>query len=202
MPPGAGKFETDMIIHPHTLIRGYCQGIFPMADPDTGEVSWFTADPRGILDLDEFHVPQRLQRIVKRQVFSVTVDTAFEQVIRSCAQRENSWISEDLVQSYLQLHQLGYAHSVETWKDGALAGGLYGVSLGGAFFGESMFHRVSNASKVALVFLVERLKERGYVLLDTQMVTRHMEQFGAKYISRREYLRRLARALKKQCSFV
>ncbi len=190
-----------MSIHPYTLIAAYCQGVFPMADPETGEVSWFTADPRGILDLDEFHVPQRLQRIIKRQVFSITVNAAFEQVIRSCAQREDSWISEDIVQSYLQLHELGYAHSVEAWKDDTLAGGLYGVSIGGAFFGESMFYRVSNASKVALVLLVERLKERGYVLLDTQMVTRHMEQFGAKYISQPEYLRRLQRALKKNCSF-
>lgn len=191
-----------MVIHPHTLITAYCQGIFPMADPETGEVSWYTADPRGILDLDEFHVPRRLQRIVKQRMFSITVDTAFEQVIRGCAQREDSWISEDIVQSYLQLHEWGYAHSVEAWKDDTLAGGLYGVSIGGAFFGESMFHRVSDASKVALVFLVERLKERGYVLLDTQMVTSHMAQFGAKYISQAEYLRRLQRALKKQCRFV
>ncbi|MCS6860540.1 MAG: leucyl/phenylalanyl-tRNA--protein transferase, partial [Abditibacteriales bacterium] len=196
-----GRFQTAMIIPPHTLITAYCQGVFPMADPETGEVSWFTADPRGVLDLEEFHVPQRLQRLIKKRVFSITVDTAFEQVIRGCAQRADSWISEGLVRSYLQLHALGYAHSVEAWKDGTLAGGLYGVSIGGAFFGESMFHRVSNASKVALVFLVERLKERGYVLLDTQMVTRHMAQFGAKYISQAEYLRRLARALRKDCRF-
>ncbi len=196
-----GKNETAMMIPPETLIAGYCQGYFPMADPWSGEVSWFTADPRGVLNLDEFHVPQRLRRVVRQGTFAVTVNAAFEKVIRACGQRADSWISEDIVQSYLELHRRGYAHSVEAWKDDQLAGGLYGVSIGGAFFGESMFHRVNNASKVALVFLVERLKERGYLLLDAQMVTPHMQQFGAKYISQREYLRRLGRALQQSCSF-
>jgi leucyl/phenylalanyl-tRNA--protein transferase len=173
-----------------------------MADPDTGEISWFTANPRGVLELDEFHVPQRLRRVVKQGVFSVTVNEVFEEVMRGCAERAGSWISEEIVQSYLTLHEEGYAHSVETWQDGQLAGGLYGVSIGGAFFGESMFHRVSNASKVALVHLVERLKERGYLLLDTQMVTSHMSQFGTKYVSQREYFRRLEQALRQDRSFV
>jgi leucyl/phenylalanyl-tRNA--protein transferase len=189
------------MIPPHVLIEGYRQGMFPMADSETGEISWFTADPRGVLDLDTFHAPKRLQRIVKQQVFVVTINAAFERVMRGCAERENSWISEDIVRSYVELHRRGYAHSVEAWRDDQLAGGLYGVSIGGAFFGESMFHRVSNASKVALVFLVERLKERGYLLLDTQMVTDHMGQFGATYISRRQYFQRLERALRKNCSF-
>ena len=148
---------------------------------EDGEIGWFSPDPRGIIPLDTFHVPARLARIVRSGRFEIRVDTAFESVMRACAERpdDGTWISEDIVQSYLALHRLGLAHSVEAWRRGALVGGLYGVHLGGAFFGESMFHRETDASKVALVALVDRMQRRGFALLDTQWVTPHLEQFGA-----------------------
>jgi len=178
------------------LIDAYRQGIFPMAVED-GEIAWFSPDPRGILPLDAFHYSGRLARTMRSGRFEIRVDTAFEAVIRGCAERddeEGTWISEEIIESYEQLARLGAAHSVEVWQDGALAGGLYGVHLGGVFFGESMFHRKADASKVALVTLVERLRARGFLLLDTQWVTPHLEQFGAIEVPRAEYLRMLEKA--------
>jgi leucyl/phenylalanyl-tRNA--protein transferase len=172
------------------------------------EISWYSPDPRGIIPLDEFHVPARLRRVVGRGTFRVEVNTAFEQVIRACAEAERdpgqggTWITSEIIESYCALHELGFAHSVETWSAGRLAGGLYGVALGGAFFGESMFHRVTDASKVALVALVERLRSRGFTLLDTQWVTEHLQQFGAREIPRREYMQRLEESLRLEVSFV
>lgn len=189
------------LIPPQVLLDAYSQGFFPMAESREGEVHLYTANPRGILDLDQFHVSQRLCRQLQKEPFSLTVDRCFEAVVRACAEREDTWISEEMILSYVAFHGLGYAHSVEAWKNGELAGGLYGVSLGAAFFGESMFHRVPNASKAALVFLVNRLKERGYLLLDTQMITPIMAQFGAVEISRQEYLHRLEAALEVPCHF-
>jgi leucyl/phenylalanyl-tRNA--protein transferase len=190
------------MIDPALLVRAYREGIFPMALED-GDLGWFSPDPRGILPIEEFHAPSRLMRVVRQRVFEVRIDTAFETVMRACAARdEGSWISEDIVASYGALHRLGLAHSVETWQDGELVGGLYGVHLGGAFFGESMFHRVTDASKVALVALVDRLARRGFELLDTQWVTPHLRQFGATEIPRAEYLRRLKRALGRECAFL
>jgi leucyl/phenylalanyl-tRNA--protein transferase len=174
---------------------------------DEHEISWYSPDPRGIIPLDAFHVPGRLARVVRRGGFRVEIDTAFEQVIRACAEAERdpsqggTWITEEIIESYCALHDLGHAHSVETWSEGSLAGGLYGVVLGGAFFGESMFHRVTDASKVALVALVERLRSRGFTLLDTQWVTEHLRQFGAREISRREYMERLSESLRLDVSF-
>ncbi len=188
-------------IDPLTLLQAYAQGYFPMADSRTGKLAWYTADPRGVLDLGAFHVPRRLGRTVRQGKYEVRVNTDFEGVVRGCAGREDTWISEAIVQSYLALHRLTYAHSVESWLGGELVGGLYGVSLGGAFFGESMFARATDASKVALVALVERLRARGYALLDTQMVTSHMEQFGATTIPLHAYLERLDTALRLRCLF-
>jgi leucyl/phenylalanyl-tRNA--protein transferase len=190
------------VIDPALLVRAYREGIFPMA-LDDGEIGWFSPDPRGVIPLETFHVPARLARVVRSGRFDVRIDTAFEAVMRSCAQRpdDGTWISEEIIDSYLALFRLGLAHSVEAWRRGELVGGLYGVSLGGAFFGESMFHRETDASKVALVALVDRLKRRGFVLLDTQWVTEHLEQFGATEIPREEYLRRLAMALRRDCVF-
>ncbi len=188
------------------LLTAYAAGWFPMA-VDGGEIRWFSPDPRGILPLDTFHVSSRLARVVRSGRFEVRIDTAFEDVIRACAEAERdgedpgTWISEDIIESYVALHRAGAAHSVETWRDGRLAGGLYGVSLRGAFFGESMFHRETDASKVALAALVERLRARGFELLDTQWVTPHLEQFGAIEISRDEYLARLHAALDIDTSF-
>jgi leucyl/phenylalanyl-tRNA--protein transferase len=191
------------VIPSELLLRAYREGIFPMA-LDDGEIGWFSPDPRGIIPIDTFHVPARLARVVRSGRFSIEVDAAFVDVMRACADRsdgDGTWISEDIVESYAALHAIGRAHSVEAWRDGRLVGGLYGVHIGGAFFGESMFHRETDASKVVLVALVERLRERGFTLLDTQWVTPHLAQFGAMEIARDEYLRRLGDAIRRRCSF-
>ena len=189
------------------LLAAYANGWFPMAD-DEGRIGWYSPDPRGILPLETFHVPARLQRVMRREPFRIQIDMAFETVIRACAASERgamepgTWISEEIVESYCALHARGYAHSVETWEGDRLVGGLYGVALGGAFFGESMFHRATNTSKVALVALVERLTARGFALLDTQWVTDHLRQFGAIEIPRARYLERLDAALSIRTTFV
>jgi leucyl/phenylalanyl-tRNA--protein transferase len=192
------------VLDPVLLVAAYRQGVFPMAVED-GTIAWFSPDPRGVIPLDTFHVSSRLARVVRRGTFTIRIDHDFERVIRACADRgevPSTWISEEIVASYVELARLGLAHSVEAWQDGELAGGLYGVHIGGAFFGESMFHRVTDASKVALVALVERLRARGFTLLDTQWITPHLQRFGAVEIPRREYLRRLADAIARPCRFV
>lgn len=184
------------------LLYAYSVGIFPMAD-DEGEIHWFAPDPRAVICLDAFKVSRSLRALRRRDVFEVTVNRAFDAVIQGCADRgERTWISEEIKEAYRALHRLGFAHSVEAWQDQRLAGGLYGVAIRGAFFGESMFHCVSNASKIALVHLVERIKERGLVLLDVQFMTEHLRRFGAVEIPRAEYERRLQHALSLSCSFV
>ena len=188
-------------IEPELLLRAYSLGWFPMGTGRRGRIEWFSPDPRGILPIESFHAPSRLKRVVRQSRFDVRTDTAFESVMRACAARDETWITEDIVHTYVALHGLGLAHSVETWQDGVLVGGLYGVSMGWAFFGESMFHSVTDASKVALVALVERLRSRGFVLLDTQWVTPHLQQFGAIEIRRSDYLERLAAALPLECRF-
>lgn len=185
------------------LLTAYASGWFPMAVAE-GEIRWYSPDPRGIIPLDTFHVPSRLARSLRKAGFEIRVDTDFRGVITACAMREDSdgnWIDGEIIESYCGLHAAGFAHSVETWKDGVMVGGLYGVSLQGAFFGESMFHNVSDASKAALVALVERLRAGGYTLLDTQWVTEHLLQFGAVEIPRRRYLRMLDAALKVDATF-
>jgi len=171
---------------------------------DDGRIGWFSPDPRGVLPLEAFRTPSRLARVIRQGSFEIAVDRDFEGVIRGCGERpdDGTWISEDIVQSYVTLHERGFAHSVETWQDGRLVGGLYGVHLGGAFFGESMFHRVTDASKVALAALVERLQTRGFALLDVQWVTPHLARFGAVEIPRVEYLGRLEAALRLDCTFL
>lgn len=160
-------------------------------------IRWYSPDPRGILPLDDFHVPRRLARTLRQGQFRVTRDAAFARVIRACAadRDEGTWINSEIVETYTALHERGVAHSIEVWRGGELAGGLYGVGLLGAFFGESMFHTATDASKVALAALVDHLRARGFVLLDVQWVTPHLQRFGAIEIPRREYLRRLRRAL-------
>jgi leucyl/phenylalanyl-tRNA---protein transferase len=175
---------------------------------DDGVVRWYSPDPRGIIPLERFHVPARLRRVVRSGRFEIAIDRAFAEVIRACAAAERepddpgTWISEEIEESYLALHREGAAHSVEAWQHGRLVGGLYGVALGGAFFGESMFHRATDASKVALVALVERLRVRGFTLLDTQWVTGHLEQFGAIEVRRADYLRLLEASLRRPARFV
>jgi len=173
-----------------------------------GEIRWFSPDPRGIIPLDTFQIPRRLARTWRAGRFEIAIDRGFAEVMAACAtitrdpEDPGTWITQEIVDSYVALHRLGLAHSVEAWRGGQLAGGLYGVALGGAFFGESMFHRETDASKIALIALVERLNARGFRLLDTQWSTPHLEQFGAIEIPRREYLRRLDRALRATCTFV
>ena len=192
-------------LDPQTVLSAYAQGVFPMGDRD-GQVRWYTADPRGVLPLDEgFHVPKTLaQRCRNPSGFDVRFDFDFAATMRACRDEraaDGTWINQKLITAYTRLHTLGFAHSVETWWDGELAGGLYGVSLGGAFFGESMFHRRTDASKIALVALVQRLRERGFVLLDAQASTAHLKRFGCVELPAAEYLRRLGAALQVKCDF-
>jgi leucyl/phenylalanyl-tRNA--protein transferase len=217
------------MLAPELLCMAYRQGIFPMAVDTAGTIGWFAPDPRGIIPLDDrFHVPHGLRRTLKKNRYAVTFDQDFEGVIRACAtlRKDGNWISEEIIQSYTQLYRQGYAHSVEVWSachlersEGSLGGkpeiprsarndiprrlvgGLYGVHLGGAFFGESMFHRETDASKVALVALVERLRAGKFALLDTQWLTPHLAQFGTYEITRGQYLRRLRAALALDCRF-
>jgi len=168
-----------------------------------GELGWFSPDPRALIPLDDrFHIPGGLKRRLRRNPFTCTVNQAFTRVIQTCATAHGpTWISKEIIHAYTALHRIGHAHSVEVWQDATLAGGLYGVSLGGAFFGESMYHRATDASKVALVFLVERLRSRGYRILDTQWTTPHLMQFGTYTIPREVYLRKLQSAVRLSCRF-
>ncbi len=195
-----------LTLTPELLLRAYAAGIFPMAESaDSKELLWFDPPLRGILPLDGFHVPRSLRKIVRRRVFQVKVDTAFRDVVIACgeptADRPNTWINEDILNAYAALHERGYAHSVECWRDGRLVGGLYGVALGAAFFGESMFSRETDASKVALVHLVARLVRGRFGLLDTQFVTSHLARFGAVEISRIRYKRLLNAAVSREARF-
>lgn len=196
------------MIETSVLIAAYAQGIFPMSlgEDQGGEIGWFSPDPRGIIPLDTFSIPRRLARVIRQGRFDVRFDTAFEAVMRACAadrrgDKEGTWISEEIIESYVALHARGLAHSVECWREGQLVGGLYGVHLGSAFFGESMFHTETDASKVALAALAERLRERGFTLLDTQWITPHLEQFGAIEIPKGQYLERVSNALVNRVGF-
>jgi leucyl/phenylalanyl-tRNA---protein transferase len=191
---------------PDLLLRAYAAGIFPMAeDAEESELFWVDPEQRGVLPLDRFHLPRRLRRTLRQEIFEVSCDSAFGAVVRGCAEprpeRPKTWINDEIFRLYSELFELGYAHSVECWHAGELVGGLYGVSLGSAFFGESMFSRVSEASKVALAQLVARLRLGGFRLLDTQFVTTHLERFGAVEIPRRQYHRQLAEAIELDAYF-
>ncbi|MCU0353200.1 MAG: leucyl/phenylalanyl-tRNA--protein transferase [Cytophagales bacterium] len=187
------------------LLYAYSHGIFPMADGRNGEVHWYSADPRAIIPLDTYRPQRSLRPILNRNIFEVRRDTAFEPVMRRCAAPrptdENTWISEEMVDVYTQLHRMGYAHSVEAWQDGQLVGGLYGVAMGGAFFGESMFTVRSNASKVAFHHLVLHLRGQGFELLDTQFINDNVKRYGAIEIPASEYMRLLEMALSRPVSF-
>ncbi len=195
-----------MRLTPATLLKAYANGIFPMAESRNSTVlHWMDPPLRGILPLETFHIPRRLRRTVRQRRFAIRCDTAFEPVLRACAAPRNghfeSWINDEIRLLFLALHRAGNAHSIECWLDGRLAGGLYGLAIGGAFFGESMFSRAPDASKVALVYLIARLKLGGYTLLDTQFVTEHLRQFGACEIPRASYRARLADAMTRAANF-
>ena len=182
-------------IPPEVLLGAYAQGVFPMAHE--GEIQWFSPPSRGLIPLDDrFHIPHGLKRALKRQPFEVRWDTAFREVMLACADREETWIDEVILESYCHLHQLGHAHSVECWDEEGLQGGLYGVALPGVFFGESMFSRKTDASKIALVALVENLRARNFQLLDTQWMTAHLRQFGGYELTRKQYHAALSEALR------
>jgi leucyl/phenylalanyl-tRNA---protein transferase len=187
---------------PATLLRAYRAGVFPWFD-EGDPILWWSPDPRAVFELDRFHVPRRLARTLRSGRFQVTLDGAFGRVIRGCADRaEGTWITPGVIAAYERLHQLGHAHSVEAWADGELAGGVYGVALGGLFAGESMFTRVRDGSKVALTALVGHLRRRGYRLFDVQVLTEHTARLGAVEIPRTEYLHRLAEALACDVTFL
>jgi len=198
--------DEELELTPELLLRAYAAGIFPMAESRrTGSVFWVEPRLRGVLSLERLHVPRSLRKTVRRRAFAVRCDTAFETVMRGCAEprpgHPETWINEPIITAYTRLHRLGFAHSVECWQDHRLAGGLYGVALGGAFFGESMFSRVRDASKVALVHLVARLRLGGYTMLDVQFVTEHLARFGVEEIPARAYRRRLEAALAVRARF-
>jgi leucyl/phenylalanyl-tRNA--protein transferase len=191
---------------PEILLRAYAVGLFPMAERrDDSTLYWIDPEKRGILPLNDFHVSRRLRRTVRSGLYEIRCNTAFADVVRACAapgpKRDESWINDEIVSLYSDLHELGRAHCVETWEDGELVGGLYGVALGAAFFGESMFSAARDASKVALVHLVARLRKSGYLLLDTQFVTEHLAQFGVVELPRAGYRQRLSAALDASASF-
>jgi leucyl/phenylalanyl-tRNA--protein transferase len=187
-------------ITPEILLRAYAVGLFPMAESrDDPTLFWVDPHSRGVLPMEKFHLPKRLRRILRQGRFEVRCDSAFEETLDGCAQsserRPDTWINKEIRDLYLALYRMGHAHSVEAWRDGQLVGGLYGVALGGAFFGESMFSREAETSKIALAHLVARLRHGGFTLLDTQFVTDHLKRFGAVEVPRAEYRVMLSRAL-------
>ncbi len=192
---------SDEDITTQDLLNAYASGYFPMAESrDENELYWFNPTRRGILPLEDFNIPRGLKKFLKNNPYETRYNTAFEEVIRACAEiprshEKGTWINDVIIDRYCELHALGHAQSVETWLNGKLVGGLYGVCIGGAFFGESMFSRQSEASKVALVMLIERLRACGYALLDTQFVNDHLKQFGVQEINKSRYLRKLDKAL-------
>ncbi len=186
-------------LQPWNLLRAYRTGLFPM--DVCGAIEWFRPDPRAVFALDRFHIPRRLARLVRRRPFRFSLDRAFDEVIAGCAVREEgTWISPELAAAYRELHRRGHAHSLEAWQAGTLVGGIYGVALGGAFFGESMFSRVSNASKLCLVELVGRMRGAGFELFDIQFVNPHLEQFRPILLPARIYRKQLQRALRLRCT--
>jgi leucyl/phenylalanyl-tRNA---protein transferase len=189
-------------LSPGLLVQAYSRGLFPMAESrDDSQLFWVDPEERGVLPIEGFHVPKRLRRTVRQDRFRITHDLAFEQVITACSEldhrrgRFDSWINVEIVRAYAELFRLGHAHSIECWQEGKIVGGLYGVSIGAAFFGESMFSAATDASKVALVHLVARLRAGGYILLDSQFVNDHLKQFHIESVPKPEYLKRLQAAL-------
>ena len=193
--------EFDRPFTAENVLEGYSQGIFPMGDDEDDLIYWFSPDPRAILPLSEFHISRSLRRAIRHGGFEVTANRAFAEVMVGCGEGRPVWITDRVHELYNQLHELNRAHSIEVWLEGRLVGGLYGVQVGGAFMAESKFHRVTNASKVALAALVEHLKLHGFLLLEVQYMTDHLSQFGAQEISRTDYLRELKHASEVDCRF-
>ena len=195
------NLDPKELLKPENMIRLYASGAFPMADAKTGNINWYLPDIRTIIPLDNFNIPRSAKKVIEYENFEIRIDTDFEGVLEGCSNRESTWISDELKSAYRGLKKRGHIHTVETWKDGKLVGGLYGVTFRGTFFGESMFSKVSQASKAALVVLLKHLKEKDFVLLDVQYMTEHLKMFGAIEISFEEYTKLLHKAYAKACEF-
>ncbi|HKI78018.1 MAG TPA: leucyl/phenylalanyl-tRNA--protein transferase [Ignavibacteriaceae bacterium] len=195
------KLNKSDWLKPENMIRLYAAGAFPMADEDTGKINWYMPEVRTIIPLNNYNFPRSLKKEIEKSNFEFRFDFDFLQIVNGCADRENTWISDELIAAYLKLKEHGYVHTVETWKNGKLIGGLYGISYGGAFFGESMFSRESQASKAALIKLLEHLNQKNFVVLDVQYITSHLEMFGAIEISFDEFNRLLQVAYSRECVF-
>lgn len=195
------RTQSRQKLTPELLLRAYADGYFPMAESRGGPIAWYSPDPRAIIPLDRLKISRSLRQTARKEQYAVRFDTSFVEVMRQCAEREETWISEEIVEAYSGLFAEGHAHSVETWKNDRLVGGLYGISMGGAFFGESMFSRETGASKIALLHLVSRLRERGFLLLDTQFLTPHLASLGACEIPRDNYMVLLREALHANTTF-
>ena len=195
------RLDPKELLKPDNMLRLYASGAFPMADVKTGNINWYLPEIRTIIPLDNFNIPRSAKKVVDEHNFEIKFDTDFEGVVAGCADRESTWISEELINAYRRLKKRGHIHTVETWKDGNLAGGLYGVTFRGAFFGESMFSKVSQASKAALVALLKHLKQKDFVLLDVQYMTEHLKMFGAIEISFEEYSKLLQKAYGRASEF-
>ncbi|MCY4152513.1 MAG: leucyl/phenylalanyl-tRNA--protein transferase [Aestuariivita sp.] len=191
-----------MTLSPENLLLAYSIGLFPMADDKNQRIRWYNPDPRAILPIGGFRMSRSLRRTIKKADFGVTVNADFPAILAGCADRETTWISAELKQIYQELHTTGYAHSLEVWQDGQVSGGVYGVALGAAFFAESMFSKRRDASKIALAYLVDRLEDCGFVLLDTQFLTPHLASLGGIEISREQYLISLVSAIRRSADFI
>lgn len=192
---------TEELLKPDHMLRLYASGAFPMADGKSGSIQWYLPEIRCIIPLTDYNVPRSAKKAIEKENFEIRIDTQIKEVIKGCADRDETWISDDLISAYIKLYKRGHVHSVETWLDGDLVGGLYGVTFRGAFFGESMFSRVSEASKAALINLIEHLNQRDFILLDVQFITEHLKMFGAKEISFEEYNSLLLKAYSSGCQF-
>ena len=195
------NIDPKELLQPDNMIRLYASGAFPMADEKTGIINWYMPDVRTIIPLNNFNIPRSAKKSIDEENFEIKFDTNFEAVLEGCADRESTWISDELIDAYRRLKKRGFIHTIETWKDGKLVGGLYGVTFRGAFFGESMFSKMSQASKAALVTLLYHLKEKEFILLDVQFMTEHLKMFGAVEISFEEYTKLLHKAYAKMCDF-
>jgi len=194
-------FNPKELLKPENMLRLYASGAFPMATDRHGNINWYLPELRTIIPLDNFNFPRSARKAIEKEKFKITIDKDFSAVVTGCADREKTWISQELIDAYKRLRKRGHAHSVETWLDDELVGGLFGVTFRGVFFGESMFSRVSEASKAALIALINHLKEKDYLLLDVQYMTEHLQMFGAIEITFEEYTKMLHKAYTRGCEF-